>query len=632
MSPAAPVAPIALPPVAAATSEQLKAAQAAIARLAILNNLGDINQANAATGLYGDTGTGKSVLVDTAMEYCWNRYHKISRVVSADLGGFGNKRLRLIRLGICQVYNPLNHIEPFETMEDLSRGYWPETILDPYTGFAAPDVKLIAPERTTWTVYCPQGHAVKALNSKGSLNGFQVQCPDCKTITTTQNWSRVEEATTRNGWIKHVGLYAFDSGTALADWAMEDMSDAAARTPLGTKDGNQLTGTGGRILSGKYAFGSSTQPHYGFAQNMVRRVIKNSRLIPGMAMPPIWTFLEDRGGDENKGISVFGPKIPGSAKTSIVPSWLGNCLHTTKEANGKGIDKHRLYLVNHTDRNSNVPHLAKTRAEPGTLPAFLEDVDPTNQQDLPEFTRFSLGYFFDQLEHALDLTAKADADFYTDAPVFVPLVIEDETLAGKDLSGAETGIRAGGARAVPATRPTATRVVAGRPAVMVGPAAPKPTPASQPAATTSPRPATTAQVLPSPPGSGVVSVAVQTVPAPAQAPVPSAPSARPPNAPPLPLRPPNALVGKPLSPVPAGAAPGAQPAAKRPEAPGLTPAVPVQPTAATPVTATPAVQQALPVASQPATAQVPAGKPPTPSAVPARPAGRMPPPPGMRRT
>jgi hypothetical protein len=501
-------------PVATLTPDQLAAAEAAAAeaRLASLLAMGDVNQANAATGIYGDTGTGKSVLLDTAAEYCYSRFRRMSRIISADLGGFGNKRLRLIRLGIVQVYNPLNHIEPFETMEDLSKGYWPEKITDPYTGFAAPDVKLIAPERMQWVVYCQQGHIVTTAASKAILAGFQRQCPTCKGApVTAQNWGRVEEQIVRSAALKHIGLYGFDSGTSLADWAMEDMSDRAARTDPSIKDGNNLSNTGARVISGKYAFGANTQPHYGFAQNAVRRWIKNSRLIPRQVLPPIWTFLEDRGTDSDKNISVFGPKIPGTAKTHVVPSWLGNCLYATKELNAKQQDEHRLYLVNHTDRNSNVPHLAKTRAEPGTFGSpYLADVDPATATELPAFTRFSLGYFFDVLEKALDMTAKSDADAFPDAPAFQPLDLnaEDVEVTGSPVTIAPSG---------PQTARAMVTAPAARAAMAPGGVAPRPampTPVLAPPATATPaKPAASVAQAPTPVMTPAATQPVQGAPA-----------------------------------------------------------------------------------------------------------------------
>lgn len=416
--------------------------------MADLMAMGDINQANAATGLYGDSGTGKSSLCATAAEYAWKRYHRTTRYVAADLGGFGNKLLRLIRMGIVQVYNPANHIEPFATMEDLSRGFWPETILDKLTGYAAPDVPLIAPETTKWTVLCPNGHPVRTVKNKAALNGFSIKCgvQGCGIITTPQNWSGIDEITVRAPGHAQVGLNIFDSATALEDWAMADMANRAARNmDIGNRDdGNNLTKTGGRVISGEYAFGTNQQSHYGFAQNRMYGWIKNSRSIPGIVMPPLFTFLELRASDDSGrgNIPVYGPKIAGSAKTADVPAWLGNCLHIAREPNDKGIMEHRIWLVNHIDAGGVAPHLAKTRAEPGSLPPFLADLP-----DEPYFTRFSLAYFFDRLEQVLHQGSAQDIIDFPDAPAFAPpveeseesLVISTRSLRGADLTAGTQG-------------------------------------------------------------------------------------------------------------------------------------------------------------------------------------------------
>lgn len=488
---------------AAPTADQLSDAQKAEARMATLIAQGDkISQANAVTGIVGDTGTGKTSLIVSATEYCWSRYHRISRVYVADPGGFGNKMLRMIRLGIVEVYNPTNHVEPFETMENLSKGWWPEVILDRYTGLAAPDVRLVPPVRTEWAVYCKEGHLVKRTEHKKILDGFSLQCPECKLITNPSNWSDVQEIVVRAPGVEHVGLYAFESGTSLSDWAMEDMANTAALNAPGTKDGNALSGTGARIVSGAYAFGANTQQHYGFAQNSVRRWIKNSRIIPGMVVPPIWSFLLQRGTDENANMAVFGPKIAGSAKTAEIPSWMGNCLHSEIVTSPKGERKYRLWLTNHMAPGTNIPYLAKTRAEPGDLPPYLEDDDG----EAP-FSKFSLSYFFDQLERALDKHANQDAVDFPDAPTFQPLVAtEAQVISSKSLSAAQLGAR------------TTGRPVVGRPAGAAAPAvAPRPVAAPQVAKPIVATPAATPPVVP----------AAQAPAAQAIAPPPSATAAPP---------------------------------------------------------------------------------------------------------
>lgn len=543
-------------PTSQPTPDQIRAAEEAEARMAKLLALGDVTQANAATGIYGDSGTGKSSLCATAIEYCWNRYHKISRYVCVDPGGFGNKILRLIRLGICQAYNPSNHIEPFETMEDLSHGYWPETIIDPFTGYAAPDVRLVPPQTKRYSVYCQQGHLLRSYPTKAGLNGFSLQCPTCKGApVTAQTWGRVEETIVRAPMIKHVGLYLYDSGTAMEDWAMDEMGNKAAANDPNLKDGNSLSNTGARILSGKYAFGGNTQQHYGFAQNRIRTWIKNTRLIPGIVVPPIWTFLEQRATDDNKNVAIYGPKIAGNAKTTDVPAWLGNCLHVTKEANTKGQLKHRMYLVNHTDPGGNIPHLAKTRAEPGTLPTMLED-----QEGEPDFTRFSMHYFFDQLEEALNKGSRQDAEQFADAPLFVPLADteEEQVVSVRGLGGSE--ITSGGT----AGRQTPQAPAVARPAVAAAPAVAKPAtaPAAPPAAAPVVKPATSAAAPPKP-AAAPIPTQVRVV----GAPVPStaAPAAATPPQASAPAAPTTTIPPGPTAPAPPAAPP--RPAAVRAAAP-----------------------------------------------------------------
>jgi hypothetical protein len=584
----------------------------------MLLQLGDISQANAVTAIYGDSGSGKSSLADTAAEYGWARYHKITRVTCADLGGFGTKRTRLIRLGIVQAYNPLNHVEPFETMEDLSKGYWPETILDPFTGYADPQVKLIPPETTNWSVYCNQGHLVKTVQNKRSLEGFSLQCPTCKAVVNPQNWGRVEELTVRDPWIKHVGLYIFDSGTALEDWAMEDMADKAAKNDPGVKDGNSLSNTGARVLSGKYAFGANTQQHYGFSQNRMRAWIKNSRSIPGQVIPAVFTFLEQRATDDNKSISVFGPKISGNAKTPEVPSWVGSCINVSTELNDKGKRVWRMWLVNHTDANSNVPHLAKTRVEPGVLPPYIDDEVDTAGNPVP-FSRFNLGYMFDRIEMSLNETAKVDADAFPDAPVFMPLdTTTPDVITRRDLSGNQIGLRAGAApRQVPTAPAAKAAMLAPKPAVSA------PTPTVKPVAPTpvtatgsTPVPATVSKVgavQPSPAATVPVTSTAPAVTAAQPAVAGGAPKPGPRLVP---------VAGKPIPKPAAPVAPApAQPA--QPVTPPVAAAASVSPTHAAAVSPTVAAV----ATAQGAPKNQPAGRPPTPPAV-VR-AG-APPPPGRK--
>lgn len=584
--------PVAVQPqISVPTPEQEQAAKDAEARLQQLLAQGDINQANAVTAIYGDSGTGKSSLAATAAEYCWRRFHRTTDYIAADLGGFGNKLLRLIRLNIVRVYNPQNHIEPFETMEDLSLGAWPETILDPFTGFAAPDVPLIPAQRQEWIPYCPNNHAMPVVTHKASLQGYSRQCKSCNAVCSPTNWLRVEERTVRAAHHQHVGLRIFDSATALEDWGMAEMASRAARsmeTVGNSQDGNAMTKTGGRVISGKYAFGSSAVAHYGFVQNRMPQWIRNARGIPGMVMPPIFTFLEQRSVDDTGrgALPIYGPKIAGSAKTSDVPSWVGNCLHVAREMNNKGdAMEHRIWTVNHIDAGGNAPHLAKTRAEPGSLPAFLAD-----QEGEPPFTRFSLGYFFDQLEQVLNVGSRQDAIDFPDAPFFVPLPAgEDTVMSARNISS--TAAVAGIASRPIAGAPTAVAKPPA-PAVITGGAAkPAVPPAAAPAVATAPTVAAPKPVAPAAVAPVVVKPAVAT---PVKVAAPAAPTPPPQT-----------------SPVVAPVVPPSSPAAPVVAAPVVTPAAPaaaIRPPQPSAVRAT-----APPAATRPAGPPPPPGKPPSPA-------------------
>jgi hypothetical protein len=522
------------------------AAKAAEDRLAELLSLG--SQANAATCVYGDTGTGKTRLLCTAIEYNWETYHRLSRVLTVDLGGFGNKLLSLIRLGIAQVYNPTTHIEPFETFELVSLGYWPETISDPYTGYADPHVRLIAPRVKRWSIYCPSGHLVRTLTDGRNLYGFQVACPTCQQITSPANWSKCDQQTVISPGFKHVGLWAFDSMTALEEGVMADMAN---RKDLGGEKGAINT-----IVSGSMSFGSNNRAHYGFAQNRAYQWIKNARTIPGQTMPPIFTFLELRAADEGKGIPLFGPKIAGNAKTADVPSWFGNCLNSTKEKDEKGRDVYRLYTETHMNLlEGNIPHVAKTRADPGAfVPPYLQDQDGEQP-----FTTFSLAYFFRTLDVALERNTRQDAAKYQDAPAFQPFadddkeeVVEETTLGtGPAMISAAGAVVPQGAAGAVVSR--ARGRAAGRPALpppVQAPTISLPSPSSAPG--------------PSPAGPAVVAQPVPTggPAAPVAGPAAMLPTGvQGPQTPPALLTPPTGPVAAPVRPSRARARPAVPPPA-----------------------------------------------------------------------
>jgi hypothetical protein len=158
-----------------------------------------------------------------------------------------------------------------------------------------------------------------------------------------------------------------------------------------------------------------------------------------MVVPPVATFLENKGSDD-AGITIFGPKIPGTAKTGDVPAWCGNCLNLSQHPVGDGQMRYRIWTRTHSSPNEgNIPHLAKHRGEPGDLPSFLED-----KQGEPPFSTASLKHIFRTLDQKLAENLRMAAARYTDAPVFVPWAEDegDEVVSEQTVSVHTTPVRA----------------------------------------------------------------------------------------------------------------------------------------------------------------------------------------------
>lgn len=374
------------------------------------------NQANAVMGLYGISGTGKSSLADTAAEHCYETYGKITLCYAADLGGFGNKRLTLIRRGILRVYDPRNHVNPFETMELISLGAFPIELVDPERGQADPRVPLVLPRRLIYTMRCPQGHVAATFENEATLNATSVACPTCQIVTNLGNAQTVEKAIVRHRLFKDVGLRIYDSMTALNEWGMDDLQHQSAKgtLPTGTSGGS-LLGSADALRSGQFVFGSSSVSQYGFLQNRTYGWLNNIKAIPDQVMPAIATFMveQSKGNDESGGDLLLGPKISGNARTAALCGWLGHLLHATKEPNDTGEMRHRLWLVNHYDARDprRIPYVAKHRGTPLGMPDFLEDAPGAEP-----WSTCSLKTFFQKL-HEQQIALERDAALkYPDAP------------------------------------------------------------------------------------------------------------------------------------------------------------------------------------------------------------------------
>jgi hypothetical protein len=383
-----------------------------------------VRQANSVTGVYGITGTGKSSLGDTAAEYAYERFAATTMCYATDPGGFGNKRLSLIRLGIMRVWDPTNHVRPFETMELISMGAWPAEILDPDRGYADPNVPLILPRRMGYNLICPQGHEVQRFDNEATLNASNVTCPTCNVITNLTNALRVDKVIIKSKLFAGVGLRIYDSVTAMNDRGLLiELPGMSARGEFSAnREGGSALGSADAFRQGTVVYGTGSKSQVGFMQNRSYGWLVNIRQIPDQVVPAIAMFgvEQSRVDDESGGEMLLGPKISGNARTAAVGGWLGNLLHASKEPDADGRMRHRLWLTNHIDprRPDRIPYVAKHRGTPLGMPDYLEDPwddDPAKRAELA-WTNCSLNKFFTLLEDQFDKVLANDTKRFPDAP------------------------------------------------------------------------------------------------------------------------------------------------------------------------------------------------------------------------
>lgn len=393
--------------------------------------------ASGVTAVYGLSGAGKSSLADTAAEYVAERFGLRTMCIAMDPGGWGNRRMSLIRNGVMSVYDPSNHVDYFDTMEKLSKGAFPETILDTDRGYADPHVRLLFPRQAIWIAKCPNGHEAARYYHEAVMIASSATCPHCGMLVTVANQTTAKQII-RPKIFHKIGLRIFDSMTAMNDRGLVlelPKMSAAGELPVSRTGGSAL-GSADAVRQGEFVVGTSSEAQVGFMQNRTYGWLVNIRTIPDQIIGAICTFgVEESKDDVRGGELSYGPAISGKARTARVPGWVGNCLHATKEPDG-GVDekgllrmRHRLWLSNHVDPRdiSRRPYLAKHRGTPLGMPDFLEDPwkDTPVERAAAAWSICSLKYFFELLEQQYAEIAAADATRFA---AFAQSAGEDEVL------------------------------------------------------------------------------------------------------------------------------------------------------------------------------------------------------------
>lgn len=541
---------------------------------------------NSPTLVMADSKVGKSSLLATAAEYVWETFGLVSRLYLTDGGGMPTQMQSLQRLGIVQIWRMRTRSADtlaLETCQRASMGYWPARI-NPRTGEVPPNVALVAPITTRFTVTCPaDGTVVGVFESQAKIPALMT-CAKCK-VQVTKTTGHIARTAERTKGFENVGAHLFDGLSSMSSWMMDDMAARSGRNELGGEAGAIKA-----VASGELIFGGNNRASYGFVQQRLQQMVNHSQAIPGQVIPAVWTALV-KDTSEN-GLKIKGPNLAGNAATADAPSWFGNCVEATIEV----IDNKNwrvLHLQPYIDRDG-YRHLCGVRAYPGYMPSVLKDEDLGEETKAP-FANFSLKYLHVLLDQARQRSEAEAAAKYANAPGLPPDDLEY-------LSYGETSAPA----TVAVVKPAAPVVGGGaKPPQVVG--GPKPAGASAPPVTapTPAKPAAVPRPTPAVPVAPAAPVAVTSASAPASAPV-AAPAPAP---------------AAPVTTTATGTAIPASTLPKTPIKPPVAPRGPVKAGAVAPQPprpATPSVATATPAATMP-----PAPKPPQ--------AGPMAAPPGTRK-
>jgi hypothetical protein len=186
-----------------------------------------------------------------------------------------------------------------------------------------------------------------------------------------------------------IGLFAFESMTAVADALMADMAKKAGE--------NVNIGGGANVAFKVFGDGEQLQvsgsnmAHYGVAQSRITEEVWQSQKLPGQYV--LWTASVSKDDDQASSGKVLGPAVCGKALTSEIPRWFNltfriDCLPAQQ---GKP-ERHILYLGNNLDIGAgNAVGLGNTRTpldsdplptsiEPASLVRALSLIDSASSQ------------------------------------------------------------------------------------------------------------------------------------------------------------------------------------------------------------------------------------------------------------
>lgn len=214
--------------------------------------------------IYGPTGVRKTTQIGEFAKFIYEKTGKKTRLLATDGGGWGPIQ-NYVDAGIIDVWRLVDEENPLAAITKGAKGAWPTALRN---GIRTGDIKEV----------------VRADRAKA---------------------------------LADVGAYAVDGITSMAQMVI------GSTVSKGQKISQDIVG---KFEEGGETFGAASPSHYGFAQRMV--VDNLIRPLSGLPLERVlYTALEGKGEDRLTKTTTYGPAVAGQAITSVIPTYVGDCLH-----------------------------------------------------------------------------------------------------------------------------------------------------------------------------------------------------------------------------------------------------------------------------------------------------------------
>lgn len=327
--------------------------------------------------LYAASGCRKTSNIGLVALYVWQKYHKRTRMITLDGGGY-DPLLSLVEEGIIQPWVLIGRKKLTTNVIDLAmQGYWPKDIDDPVS-------PLVSPSAATWEDI--GFYAIEGLTSMGD-NFIRILKRDKASLSQDPSYTYSEEAV--------------------------------------EVDGKKMTVS--------YSGGNMT--YFGFAQDQLYDFVMKTHVLPCEKV--LWTALEGKGEEEGTRAPLYGPAIVGRKSTGKAPQWFGNTVHIEQLVSEKMDDKTKQTLVIETPvmytrthcGKDKIPFPCKTRApfqlatkmpdmfDPPDMAALYRKLDELNEEAVKDVKRVTINVVKDVIKDVVDVVKPSGANGEAAAPI-----------------------------------------------------------------------------------------------------------------------------------------------------------------------------------------------------------------------